>query len=189
MKPALLASLFVVAAFPLQGFSQQPKTFDVQVNAGVIDQDGQLGVRSSVGATASAEVTKRIPHHLSVGPSVSVAAFPAPEPFVSPGGCLGAHPCNPPSASAVRIATLGVVGLYAPPAPDYSNVAAFLLVGAGLRHLAESPERDSDDRPYGEVGFGLKMARRFVVRIEYQATRRGSELPQWALPVTLGIAF
>jgi len=189
MKPVLFASVFALAAFPLRGFSQPPRTYDVQVNAGAIGQEGQLGVRTSLGATLSAAVTKRIPYHLSVGPSVSVAVFPAPEPFVSPGGCLGAHPCNPPSASAVRIATLGIIGFYAPPAPDYSDVAAFLLLGAGMRHLTESPERDSDNRPYGEAGCGLKMGGRFVVRIEYQATQPGSELPKWAVPVTLGIAF
>jgi len=75
------------------------------------------------------------------------------------------------------------------PIPDYYDAVPFLLVGTGMRHLTESPERDSDDRPYGEVGLGLTMASRFVVRVDYQATQPGSELPRWAVPVTLGIAF
>jgi len=189
MKLVLLASLFAVSSFPLRAFSQQPRTYDFQVNAGMIGQEGQLGVRGSVGATASAQVTKRLPYHFSVGPSLSLAAFPAPERFLSPGGCLGAQPCILPSPSVVRIATLGIIGAYTVPSPDYYDAVPFLLAGAGVRHLTESPERDSDDRPYGEVGLGMTMANRFVLRVEYLATPPGSELPKWAVPVTLGIAF
>jgi hypothetical protein len=190
MKPALFAWLFAVAALPLPGFSQQPRSYDFQVNAGAIGQEGQLGVRASVGATVSTEVTKRLPYRFSVGPSLSIAAFPPPEPSIpSPGGCLGMQPCKQPSASVVWVATLGVIGLYTLPTPNYYEAAPVLLVGAGMRHLTESPERDSDDRPYGDLGLGLKMAGRFVLRVEYQATPPGSELPKWALPVTLGIAF
>jgi hypothetical protein len=173
----------------LRGFSQEPKAFDLQVSAGAIGQEGQLGVRTSLGATASAEVTKRLPHHFSVGSLLSVAAFPAPEPFVHPVYCVGAQPCKEPSPSVVRIATLGIIGLYTPPTPDSYDGAPFLVAGAGMRHLTESPERNSDIRPYGEIGLGLIMAGRFVFRVEYQATQPGSELPRWAVPVTLGVAF
>jgi hypothetical protein len=187
MKPVLLASLFAVAALPACGISQQPRTYDVRLHAGVAAQPGLLGVRSQVGATLAAEVMRRLPHHFSVGPSLSVAGFPKPEQFISPAGCFGAYPCIPPSPSVVRIATFGVVGDYTPPSPDV--VAPFFLVGLGMRHLTESPERPDDNRPYAEVGLGATVVRRFVVRARYQATRPGSQLPKWALPVTFGLAF
>jgi hypothetical protein len=187
MKPALLASLFAVAAFPACGISQQPKTYDFRLHAGVAVQPGLLSVRSQVGATAAVDVMRRLPHHFSVGPSLSIAGFPKPEQYISPGGCLGVYPCIRPSPSVVRIATLGVVGDYILPSND--DVAPFFLVGLGMRHLTESPERPSDNRPYAEVGLGATVFRRFVVRARYQATRPGSQLPKWALPVTFGLAF
>lgn len=188
MKLALSALSFAVVAVSAKAFSQQPKRYDVQVHAGAVAQDGQFSVRTSFGATASIEVLRRLPHDFSAGPSLSVAGFSAPEQFISPGGCLRASPCNLPSPSAVRIATLGAVGVYTPPSGD-DDVAPFLLAGVGMRYLTESPERDSDTRPYAEVGLGTTIFRRFVVRVRYQATQSGSELPSWAMPMTVGIAF
>lgn len=187
MNSALLAALFAVAALPARGFAQQPKTYDIQLHAGIAAQAPLLGVRSSVGATVAIEAMRRLPHRFSAGPSLSLAGFPAPERFISPGGCLGAYPCIPPSPSVVRIATLGVVAEYAPPSSD--DVAPLFLAGVGMRHLTESPERHNDARPYAEAGVGASVFRRVVVRVRYQATRPGSKLPKWAVPITLGVAF
>jgi hypothetical protein len=168
-------------------FSQQASQRDVQIHVGAIGGEAQIGVRSPWGATASIEVTQRLAHHLSLGPMLTIAIFPAPNEFISPAGCFGASPCIDPSPSVVRIATLGAIGGYT--IESGGDIAAVLLAGMGMRYLTESPERSNDFRPYAEVGLGIVVLRRFVVRIRGQKSPPGSELPNWAVPMTVGVVF
>ena len=190
MKLVSFASLFAVAALPLTALSQQPKAYDVQLHAGVVAQEGQSNLRSPTGVGASFEVLKRLPHSFAAGPSLSVAGFPQPHPYIPPGyGCFfGGSNCRMPSPSVVRTAMLGVAGTYTLPSSD-EDVAPFVLAGFGMRHLTEAPERGNDVRPYGEIGLGATAYRRFVGRIRYQATSPGSELPKWSMPITVGVTF
>jgi hypothetical protein len=156
-----------------------------ELGGGVITQESQFNVRSGIGATAAFAVGRSLSDQLTLEGRMSASAFPAPQQFTNPGGCLGRSPCIFSSASSVRVITIGGSGeFHSTPEP----ITPLVLFGLGGRHVTEAPERGSDTRPYGEVGVGL-MLRHWGLRARYQATTAGSELPKWMIPVTLDYRF
>jgi hypothetical protein len=162
----------------------QSRTF-AELGGGAITQESQFNVRSGVGATAAFAVGRALSEQLTLEGRLSASAFAAPQQITNPGGCLGRSPCVFPSASNVRVVTLGASGEYhSTPTP----IMPLVLFGLGGRYVSEAPERGSDARPYGEVGVGL-MLHHWGLRARYQATTAGSELPKWMIPVTLDYRF
>lgn len=94
-------------------------------------------------------------------------------------------PCIFPTASDVRVVTLGASGEYhSTPMP----IMPLVLFGVGGRYVSEDPFRKSDMRPYAEAGVGL-MFQQWGLRARYQATTVVTDLPNWMIPVTLSYRF
>jgi hypothetical protein len=185
MSTKLICVCSLTLAVPLAAHAQQQSRWFGQLSGGVITQESQFDVRSGVGATAAFAVGRALSELLTLEGRLSASAFAAPEEFINPGGCLGASPCIFPSASSVRVVTIGGSGeFHSVPTP----IMPLVLFGLGGRYVSEAPERGSDTRPYAEVGVGL-MLHQWGIRARYQATTAGSELPKWMIPVTLDYRF
>jgi hypothetical protein len=185
MSTKLICVCSLLLAVPLTAHAQEQSRTFAELGAGVITQESQFNVRSGVGATAAIAVGRALSEQLTLEARLSASAFAAPQEIINPGGCLGRSPCIFPSASNVRVVTIGGSGeFHSAPAP----IMPLVLFGLGGRYVSEVPERGSDTRPYGEVGVGL-MFHHWGLRARYQATSAGSELPKWMIPVTLDYRF
>ena len=185
MSTKLICVCSVLLAVPHTAHAQQQSRWFGQLSGGVITQESQFNVRSGVGATTAFAGGRALSEQLTLEGRLSASAFAAPREFINPGGCLGASPCIFPSASSVRVVTLGASGEYH---STSAPIMPLVLFGLGTRHVSEAPERGSDTRPYAEFGVGL-MSQQWGLRARYQATTAGSELPKWMIPVTLDYRF
>ena len=152
-----------------------------EVNAGVLDIKPELGVRRATGAAASFALGRTLGKGFGARVDLGLAAVAAAKRWASLVACYPIA-CPPPSPSNVRIASLGGSAEYRLAALP---VAPFVLVGAGVRFLTESPQRRADARPYAEYGVGVAFGR-LSIRARYQGARPGKDLPDWILPIALG---
>jgi hypothetical protein len=185
MSTKLICVCSLLVAVPLAAHAQARSRTFAELGGGVITQASQFNVRSGIGATAALAVGRTLSEQLTLEGRMSGSAFPAPQQFTNPGGCLGRSPCIFPSASSVRVITIGGSGEFHS-TPE--AITPLVLLGLGTRYVTEAPERGGDTRPYGEVGVGL-MFSHWGLRARYQATTAGSDLPKWMIPVTLDYRF
>jgi len=102
---------------------------------------------------------------------------------------LGQTPCNPPQASVVQIVTLASDAVIS---AGPRSTGSLLLVGLGVRHLSEPPERSAETRPFVEIGLGLAHAigtGSIGLEARYQLAASSSDLPRWTIPMAITARF
>lgn len=156
-----------------------------EIGVGLNTEEPQFAIRSETGPTVGFALGHPLNSQLSVNGSLMAAIFGSPKQFVSPGGCLGSGPCDPPMASTVEVGTLGFGAEYA---LSRMSTTPLVTAGGGVRYLSESPQRENDVRPFVELGAGVLLGR-WTVRARYQAASPGSDLPKWMMPITIGYRF
>jgi len=159
------------------------------VSAGAAVEPDLFSVRSAWGGSAAVAFGRILSSHTAIQGRAGAEYFAAPPQFISPGGCLGQQPCNPPQASAVKIATLAADGVISP-VPAISG--PLLIIGVGLRNVSASPEQASEIRPFVDLGAGLALAigsGSLGLEARYQLAAASGGLPRWTLPIQVTARF
>jgi len=181
----LACACALAIALPTSSHAQHVGQTFGELSAGIATEEEQFSVRSGHGLSGGLGIGRQLSDLFSLEARLGYSSFGAPAEIITPGGCLGRSPCVLPRASDVRITTAGL-------ATELSSAGSgprpVLLLGVGGRYLTESPERGADLRPYVEAGAGVTVGH-CMVRVSYQATAPGRELPKWLMPLTVGYRF
>jgi hypothetical protein len=156
---------------------------------GVALEPGQFSVRSPLGYSVAAGIGRQLSAHGALEGRFGGEFFDSAPEFVSPGGCLAQGPCVRPLASPVHIITfagnLVVSG-------DLRQGRPLMVVGAGFRHITESPEHPPELRPFAEIGGGIARSDRAYsigLDVRLQLAASTANLPRWTLPCGLSVRF
>lgn len=155
------------------------------VSAGAAVEEGEVGIRSSVGPVIALTVGGRVRDHFAIEAEATGVSFGGGD-FISPGGCPGALQCHQPTGP-LRAVSVGGDAVFSARAA----VAPFLAVGAGVRHLGSSPDYD-ETRSYTEFGAGVVapvIGHLFSVETRVQLAAASGTFPTWMVPITVGIRF
>lgn len=187
LKALVVAFAFSVSAVsPLMGQSAT-RDYYVAIEAGMAAQPDQFSVRSQLGAAVAFGAGRYFSTHAAVEARLGADFFAAPTQFISPGGCLGQGPCNPPRASPVHITTLAGDWVFS---NRQRGTAPLILAGLGLRRITESPATSPEVRPFAEVGAGIvhSLTRTSIgLEARWQLAPSRADLPRWTLPIGVNI--
>lgn len=161
----------------------------VSFGAGLATEPSAFNVRSGFGLALAAGVGRDLSTHTALETRLGGEFFGAPTEFISPGGCLGQVPCVLPRASSVHVVTLAANFVFS---SGLHSTGPLLLFGAGLRDIAETPERPAELRPVVELGGGIGHAFNAAsvgVEVRYQLAAASAGLPRWTMPIGLNVRF
>jgi hypothetical protein len=193
---ALTLALLALPVFSLAAQTVSSKVY-VGIDAGPVFATSQPGTRSGTGLGAGVMAGRQLLPQTAAELRLGFDYFGAPPLFISPGGCLGRVPCNPPTPQRVRIVTLTTDALVGGHTDD---LAPFVLAGVGARYADSQPDPSYLDprantrelRPFAEIGTGLEIpvgVTRMSLELRYQIAVSDPGLPRWTLPARLAIRF
>ena len=177
--------LSVASAVQAQAVSSRPY---VGFEAGPVFAASRPG-RSSTGVEAGVIAGHEFLPEVAAELRLRMDYFTAPTVFISPGGCLGQTPCDPPQSQRVRIGSLAVDGVVG----GRSNTSGPLGVfGVGVRNLDALPLGPSGIGSFAELGGGFRIPIHSAVaslEARYQMVFLNTQAPRWTLPTTLAVRF
>lgn len=160
----------------------------VGLSAGVALQPFALGVRSDNGVDLAASVGRGVAPHTAVEARISIDRFARPLAFISPGGCLGGSPCNPPVPEEDRYATASGEIIWG---GAIDRTMPMIIGGFGVRY-ASSDAGHNEWRPQIEAGAGMISPlghTRLSIEARYQRSATTAAFPNWTVPISLTIRF